>query len=402
MNYYGDKISNNIIVTDEGYLVCMNVPIGRIGYMDYLGQELPSAFNLPFGHSFKVRRTAEELFRPETIASFEGKPVTNCHPTNNLDINTAAMTKRGHVQNVRREGDYLVADLFVDDPLLIQEIQSGAKRNVSGGYDCSWHDIGNGEFEQRDILGNHVAVVKDGRAGPRVSIKDHKPEEITGGKKMQKVTKSILQAIGFKKFVQDAEPEQVAEALEALKEEPEVKDAEPEAPVGPATGAEPEQDDSMEKIAAILSKILDRIEALEEQVSGPGEPDEAETMMDEACKEEPEEEEPEAEEEKKEELFGAEDEAPVDLVKKFVQDMKPIIMSIPDEKLRLEGAKRITTFVKDSKPSTGKNGYATIMKTAMDHKVNAAAKQEERSMADAATIAAAKWQERGKQMEGGK
>ena len=69
MNYYGDKISNNIIVTDEGYLVCMNVPIGRIGYMDYLGQELPAEFNLPFGQTFKVRRTAEELFRPETIAS---------------------------------------------------------------------------------------------------------------------------------------------------------------------------------------------------------------------------------------------------------------------------------------------------------------------------------------------
>src|SRR5665648_440795 len=84
VNYYGDKISDNMALTPESFLICSNVPIGRIGWMDYYGQELPPGFNEPMGELFKVYRGPEELFSSNTIASFEGKSVTNTHPTANL------------------------------------------------------------------------------------------------------------------------------------------------------------------------------------------------------------------------------------------------------------------------------------------------------------------------------
>lgn len=231
MNYYGDKISPNMTETTEGYLVCTGNPIGRIGWMDYLGREIPASFGEPPERVIKVYRSPAELFSPATIASFEGKPVTNTHPPRLVDVNSVSPVERGHNQNVRRDGDFLIADQFITDVVLISEIQNGIKRELSSGYDCTWHKIGDGEYEQRDIVGNHVAVVKDGRAGPRVAIQDSKPdmktEPRTGGKRV-KVSQKVLAAMGFKAFVQDAEPEDIARAVDALKgddEDKETRDA---------------------------------------------------------------------------------------------------------------------------------------------------------------------------------
>ncbi len=47
--------------------------------------------------------------------------ITNQHPVANLDINTVPMIERGHVQNVHRNGEFLVGDLHVRDAGLISE-----------------------------------------------------------------------------------------------------------------------------------------------------------------------------------------------------------------------------------------------------------------------------------------
>ena len=38
--YYGHDISPNITETDEGYLICRNVPIARTGPQEYTAREL--------------------------------------------------------------------------------------------------------------------------------------------------------------------------------------------------------------------------------------------------------------------------------------------------------------------------------------------------------------------------
>jgi len=58
--YYGGKISPNIVKTPEGYLICKNVPIGRLGEMQYLAEELGLTTDSP--DPVRVLRDADALF----------------------------------------------------------------------------------------------------------------------------------------------------------------------------------------------------------------------------------------------------------------------------------------------------------------------------------------------------
>ena len=186
MHYYGTRLSENISRREpEGYLFCLNVPVARTGIQEYLPEELgiagpepgvyPRERGLP--ELVPVYRPETEVFSPETIASFEGMPVTDGHPPEGVDAGNIRAFQKGHAHNVRRgaggESDLLLADLIITDPFLIGEILNGGKREISCGYT---YDLcrENGRYIQRQIRGNHVAVVGAGRAGHRVCIKDHK------------------------------------------------------------------------------------------------------------------------------------------------------------------------------------------------------------------------------------
>ena len=411
LSYYGDKISNNMSLTPEGYLCCANVPIGRTGWMEYLGQELPLAFNESCGSLCKVYRSPEELFSEATISSFEGKSVTNTHPTMNLDIITTPMIERGHMQNIRRDGDFLVADLFIKDAGLVSEIQNNIKREVSCGYDCSWHKISDGKYEQKDIIGNHVAVVQNGRAGSKVAIHDAKPEkieQIIGGKKnMGKISKQILTAMGFKAYVQDAEPEDIAKAMDAMneedeKEEPKEKEVKDEAPDNQA-----QENAEFKKLADEIKSLKEEMAKLKEGEKGEKkEADDAKCVMDAIeeeldGKKEAKDEEPDKKEEKEEpkEQGKAADAA----LKKFVQDMKPIIMAIPDEKTRVETAKKFASTVHDAR-SCGTDGYGNILNVVASNKKATmdAASYQKMTMTEATEKSCNAWAAAGEKMKNNK
>lgn len=95
ISYYGYTISPNQLETGEGFLICRNVPIARIGEQDYLGTEI----GLNRQDVVKVKRAEDEVFSAAALASFEGKPVTNDHPPVLLDPETVGQYERGHVQN---------------------------------------------------------------------------------------------------------------------------------------------------------------------------------------------------------------------------------------------------------------------------------------------------------------
>lgn len=171
--YYGDSLSKNIVETTEGYLICKNVPIGRTGTMKYSGAEL-SLMDAP-DTVFDVYRDEKEVFDIATLASFEGKPVTDGHPTVDVGPHNYSQYAKGHVQNVRRKDDKIVADLVITDPILIDKVKNKTMREVSSGYNCVYLNNA-GRITQNEIRGNHVAVVSEGRAGPSVSIQDQKPE----------------------------------------------------------------------------------------------------------------------------------------------------------------------------------------------------------------------------------
>ena len=238
MHYYGTRLSENISRREpEGYLLCLNVPVARTGAQEYLPEELC----LPPGPGMiPVLRPEEEVFSPEAIASFEGMPVTNGHPPEGVDVSNIRALQKGHAHNVRRgsgqEADLLLADLIITDPGLISAILEEGKREISCGYTYELSRE-NGRYVQRRIRGNHVAVVDAGRAGARVSIKDHYPTEESRTHSMKKSLSKVLA-----RMAKDGDLETVAGIIEEMIDPAETGAELPEgaeAPEQPAEQAEP-------------------------------------------------------------------------------------------------------------------------------------------------------------------
>lgn len=174
--FFGTKLSDNWTETPEGFLVCLNAVIARTGFQEYRGSELQDTEiedidgKIDSERIYKLYRPEDEVFNPDTIASFEGKSVTFTHPNKLITVETVADVECGHVQNVKRgtelldDGNWpLLADLMIKDSSLIRKIKSGL-RELSCGY--NYHVAKqNGNFIQVGIIGNHVAVVENGRAG---------------------------------------------------------------------------------------------------------------------------------------------------------------------------------------------------------------------------------------------
>ncbi|MFA6875728.1 MAG: DUF2213 domain-containing protein [Parabacteroides sp.] len=365
-----------MVKTPEGYLICKNVPLGRVGTMDYLGSELPDEFKLPSNEIFKVSRSANNLFSKATIASFEGKPVTNDHPTNNLTIDTAAMIGRGHVQNVHSDGKYLVGDLYITDNGLINQIENSNKREVSCGYESTYTINDDGTIEQNNIVGNHVAVVNSGRAGHSVAIKDSKPiiEKKKGDKKMKNILDHIF-GLGIKKYSEDAEPEEIAKAAKAMDEMKEpvkesVKDEEPAETPAAAPDATAELTAKIDKLATIIQTLVESDKQVHEEAGAKesfdaleselGKKEEEEKLSDEE-EESPETQAAEKAEGKEKHIFTDDAEEIDDPIKKIVKDMRPKIMAIKDKSTRDEIAKQFVQSVRDSCP-IGRNQYSQIIK----------------------------------------
>lgn len=165
-------------ITPEGFLLCRGVAIARTGIQVYKKHELPMITADATGE-VRIERLPEEVFRPEAIASFEGKAITVYHPDN--EFVTPENWKRysvGVVQNVRR-GDGLQSHLLLAD-LLIQSADAIAYANkelpqLSAGYDAEYVETAPGRGLQRNIIGNHVALLPRGRCGPCCAIKDEEP-----------------------------------------------------------------------------------------------------------------------------------------------------------------------------------------------------------------------------------
>ncbi len=174
--YTIEQIGPRQQITPEGYLCCYDVPLARTGMMIYGPEETPLEPG-PEG-IIKIFREDKDVFRPETIASALGKSVTNEHPDDDVTPEVWKDLSHGIILNVRRgEGamdDLLLADLLITTPEGIEAVRSG-KREVSLGYDADYIEVEPGVGRQENIIINHVALVEQGRCGPRCAIKDHKP-----------------------------------------------------------------------------------------------------------------------------------------------------------------------------------------------------------------------------------
>ena len=265
--YFATRLTENISRTPEGYLICRDAVLARTGFQTYKISELPqeraAELGVDIGNpdaSIDLYRRPEDVFAPSTLASFEGKPVTDSHPYEFVDPTNFKQHACGHVQNVRKgpepleSGDLpLIGDVIITDAALIQKVENGL-RELSCGYDFALDKDGE-KILQVAILGNHVAVVPKGRAGAEARINDSKPDLAAdaemrlveaaawdrdtakasdGNSKKEKAKVKAtdrlreLLGLGLKAKAADATPEEMADYLvtgaRALDEEPEKKE----------------------------------------------------------------------------------------------------------------------------------------------------------------------------------
>lgn len=148
--------------TPEGYIIDTPV-IARTGIQWYRRD----------GKDMAEYRPPEEVFAPESLASFVGRPLTIDHP--------AFMVRADNVRSVVvgailgepwRDGQNLRARVVVHDKQAIELIESGLKSELSVGYTVDTvakpgvtPEGAHYDAVQRNIRCNHLSIVTRGRAG---------------------------------------------------------------------------------------------------------------------------------------------------------------------------------------------------------------------------------------------
>ena len=155
-------------VTPEGYLRAW-ATIARTGVQMYSNAD---------GSVRREYRPEEEVSSPESLASFAGKAITLEHPPVLLD---SANTKDYQIgfsgTEVVYDNGFVRAVMTITDQDAIEKIMKGDAKEVSAGYRVEFDPTPgvastgeNYDGIQRMIDGNHIAVVRRGRAGPQVKL----------------------------------------------------------------------------------------------------------------------------------------------------------------------------------------------------------------------------------------
>lgn len=160
--------SDKAQVTPQGYLLA-DAYATRVGVFNYLMGD---------GSVFRELRPAEEVFHPDSLASLAMVPLTDDHPPVQLDAKNTEQFIVGYTgQEVKQEGDYLALKINVTKKKVIEGIVSKQKDQLSCGYLCdivpesgTWNGQAYDAI-QRNIRYNHLAIVKEGRAGPMARVR---------------------------------------------------------------------------------------------------------------------------------------------------------------------------------------------------------------------------------------
>jgi hypothetical protein len=155
-------------MTPEGYLRAW-ATIARTGVQQYTDAD---------GSIRREYRPENEVASPESLASFAGKAITLEHPPVLLD---SANTKDYQVgfsgTEVVYDNGFVRAVMTITDKDAIERIMRGDAKEVSAGYRVNYEAVpgvtdGGENYDgiQTGISGNHIAVVRRGRAGPQVKL----------------------------------------------------------------------------------------------------------------------------------------------------------------------------------------------------------------------------------------
>lgn len=164
-------------VDSNGFWRIKNNPLSKEGVFPYLGKQIDKS--LEPNKIYWVYRPMSEISNPETIESFNAAPLIDEHEMigdgwTKYDDRPAG----GVVYNTHAKDGKLYGDIRIYSEKLKDEIESG-KKELSMGYECNYeaeHGVFDGkeyDFVQKNLRGNHIALVNRGRMGSDVRVYDH-------------------------------------------------------------------------------------------------------------------------------------------------------------------------------------------------------------------------------------
>lgn len=219
--------------TPEGYLIDHPI-LTRVGIFEYKN---------PDGSIRRELRLPEEVFAPESLASYKGKPVILTHEAGMIDSDNVQQEQIGTILSEgTQDGDNVRAQIIIHDA---RKLDYGL-RELSLGYSLDLEETP-GEWQgqpydviQRNIRVNHLALVEKARAGDsaRLNIDGEDTQAEKGGNTMSKRKDGLT-------------PEEIAQLVEEYKKRKEQRMLNNQ-PTADAEGEEdtPENQDEGEETAA--------------------------------------------------------------------------------------------------------------------------------------------------------
>lgn len=201
--YDKNIFGSNREIDSNGYLRVDSCNITKTQVAPYLGREIPGwkDMGLESEKIYYVLRPEEEL--KKAASTFNNLPLTRKH----IEIDVDDVPKNEIVGSLGDHTEfadgYLKNNLIIYDKKDIDLVMSGKKKELSCGYRYTpvqesgeWNGQ-HYDFRMTDIIGNHVALVKEGRAGHDVVVSDT----------IEKVKEKIMNIFKKKEIVEDSKKE---------------------------------------------------------------------------------------------------------------------------------------------------------------------------------------------------
>lgn len=196
--------------TEEGYLKD-NPIVTRTGIFEYVNAD---------GTISRELRLPEEVFDPESLGSYKGKPVIVTHDAGCIDKDNVHQEQIGTIlSDGYKDGNKVRAEIIIHDT---DVLKSCGLRELSLGYNLDL-EYSSGEWNgqhydaiQRNIRINHLALVQEARAGETARLNIDSRDKTT---KKLKEDSSMKKNIKKTKKRSDGvlSPEQLALAIEEYK-----------------------------------------------------------------------------------------------------------------------------------------------------------------------------------------
>jgi len=179
------EASNNAMDKREydtnGWYEVKDNPLSMVGVFPYSGRSISP--DCDPDKIYYVFRSPEELSTPECVDSFKLIPWIDNHVMLGGEDDGLTPAENKGIQGVIGEDVYFDGTLLKGNIKVFSEAMSNlianGKKELSCGYRCRYEYAPsnyNGmayDYVQRDIRGNHLALVENGRMGKEVAVLDH-------------------------------------------------------------------------------------------------------------------------------------------------------------------------------------------------------------------------------------